>query len=142
VPHYDRLRTATINTSNYPFSESIFGCECSKKFTTPTFHCYSGLSDPIQHLRKYQDKMVVYARNDPILCRIFPSSLKGVVSFWFYFLSPRSIHNFKDLTKLFLSQYSSRQEFKQNNHHHLYVKMRWQSQGVRWLLPESTNQST
>jgi len=87
------------------------GGEYSKKFMIPTFDCYFSLSDLIQHLHQYQDKMVIYARNDPILCRIFPSSLKGVASDWFYSLPLWSIHNFKDLIKLFLSQYSC-QEFK------------------------------
>ena len=68
--------------------------------------------------------MVIYARSDPILCRIFSSSLKGVASDWFYSLTPHSIHRFEDLTKLFFSQYSSHQESKLNSHHLLSVKMR------------------
>jgi len=39
--------------------------------------------------------MVVHARNDSILCRI--------ASDCFYSLPPRSIHDFEDLTKFFLS---------------------------------------
>ena len=39
-------------------------------------------------------------------------------------LFARSIHSFGDLTKLFLAQYSFLQEFKQNNHHLLSIKMR------------------
>ena len=68
--------------------------------------------------------MVIYARNDLILCRIFPSSLKGVASNWFYSLPSRSSHKFKDLIKLFISQYFSRQELKQNNHYLLCTKMK------------------
>ena len=67
---------------------------------------------------------MIHARNDSILCWIFPSSLKGIASDWFYFLPPRSIHNFEDLTKLFITQYSSLKGFKQNNHHLLSVNMR------------------
>ena len=47
MQHHDRLRAITIDTSNSPFSESIFECEFLKKFTIPTFDCYSGQSDPI-----------------------------------------------------------------------------------------------
>ena len=46
-------------------------------FMIPTFDCYSDQSDLIQHLRQYQDKMVIYSINDSILCRIFPSGMKG-----------------------------------------------------------------
>ena len=84
VPHYEKLRAVTIDASNSPFYRRILGCEFPKNFTTPTLDCYPGLSNPIQHLC-YQDKMVIYARNDPILCRIFPSSLKGVASDWFLY---------------------------------------------------------
>ena len=59
-----------------------------------------------------------------ILCWIFPSKLKRVAFDWFYSLTPRSIHGFKNLTKLFLAQYSSCQEFKRNNNHLLFIKMR------------------
>jgi len=39
--------------------------------------------------------MVFYDENDPILCWIFPSGLKGVASDWFYSLPSWSIHNFE-----------------------------------------------
>ena len=68
--------------------------------------------------------MEIHTRSDSILCQIFTSSLKRVVSDCFYFLLPRSIHSFEDLIQLFLAQFSSRQEFKKNNHHLLSVKMR------------------
>ena len=68
--------------------------------------------------------MVIHAKHDSTLCQIFPSSLKGIASDWFYSLPPRSVHCFRNLTKLFLAQYSSRQEFEQNNHHLLFIKMR------------------
>ena len=93
----------------------------------PTFDCYSDQSDPVQHLRQYHDKMVIHARNNSILCLIFPSSLeglKGAAFNRFYSLPPCSIHKFGVLIKLFLTQYSSRQEFKQNNHHHFSIKLR------------------
>ena len=106
MPHHGRLRAITTDASNSPFSEGILECEFPKKYTIPTSNCHSGQNDPIQDLRQNQNKIVIYAQNGPILCRIFPSSLKGVVSDWFYSLSSRSIHNFKYLTKLFLSQYS------------------------------------
>ena len=67
--------------------------------------------------------MVVYSRNGPLLCITFTSSLKGMASDWFYSLSPRSLHNFKEVTETFLTQYASRREAKRNNHHLLSVKI-------------------
>ena len=67
---------------------------------------------------------MIHSKNVSILCQIFPSSLKGVASDWFYPLPQYSVHIFEDLTKLFLTQYTFRQEFKQSNHHLLSIKMR------------------
>ena len=45
-------------------SEDITECEFLRKFSTPTFGYYSVVSDPIQHIRYFKDKMVVYCRNN------------------------------------------------------------------------------
>ena len=71
MPHHCRLTAITTDASNSPFSEGILEYIFLKKFTISTFDCYFGQSDPIQHLCHTQNKMVIYARSDPILCRIF-----------------------------------------------------------------------
>ena len=113
----------TTNVSNSSLPEGILKCEFSK-FVILTFDYCSDQSVPIQHLHQYQDKMVIHARNDSALCRIFPSSLKGLASNWFYFLPPHSIYGLEYLTKLFLAQYSFYQELNRNNHHLLSIKIK------------------
>ena len=102
------FRAITINASNSPFFEDLLEYEFPKKFMILAFNCYSGQSDPVQHLHQYQDKLLNHSRNNFILCRVFPSRLKGVPSNWLYSLRPRSIHSFRYLTRLFLAHYSSR----------------------------------
>ena len=68
--------------------------------------------------------MVVFSSNDPLMCLTFPSSLKGMASDWFYSLLPHSLHNFEEVTDMFLTKYASRHETEKNNHHLLIVKMR------------------
>ena len=60
----------------------------------------------------------------PSCAESFPS-VKEVAFDWFYSLLQRSVHSFEALTKLFLTQCSSLQEFKQSNHHLLSVKIRF-----------------
>ena len=62
---------------NSPLSEEISSHHFRKKFMMPSFEHYSGATNPIQHLRQYQDKMVVHSHEDAFLSRVFPSSLKG-----------------------------------------------------------------
>ena len=68
--------------------------------------------------------MVVYSRNDPLMCLTFLSCLKGVFSDWFYSLPPRSLYNFDEITKVFPNQYASCWEAKKNNDHLPTVKIR------------------
>ena len=111
MPHNRKFRAIAIDASNSPFSEAILEYKLPKKFVISTFDWYSGQSDPLHYLLS-TGKMVIYSRSHSILCRIFLSNLKGVASDWFYSLLQCSIHGFGDLTKLFLTQYSSHQKFK------------------------------
>jgi len=73
-----RLALSTVKVSDFPLSKPILECLFLKKFLTPTFNYYSGVSDPVQHIRHFRYKMVIYSRNDLILCLTFPFSLKVV----------------------------------------------------------------
>ena len=54
---------------------------------------------------------------------MFPSSLKGLASDWFYSLKPGILHTFEQVAQAFLTQYSSCQEYKKNSNHLFTVKM-------------------
>ena len=116
--------TPTAKIHESPLSKEIQESEFSKKFSTLTFDYYSRVSDLVQHIRHFRDKMVIYACNDQIMCLTFPASLKGVASDWFYSLPLRSLHNFAEVTEVFLTQYASCQEAKKNSHYLLSVRMR------------------
>jgi len=45
--------------------------------------------------------MVLYSRNDTIICLTFMANLKDMVSDWFYSLLPHSLYNFKEITETF-----------------------------------------
>ena len=115
---------SAVKITDSPLSEEILECEFPNKFLAPTFDCYSGVNDPVQHTRYFRDKMVVYFHNDSLMCLTFPSNVKGVASNWFFFLTLQSLHNFEEVTQAFLTQYASHWEAKRNNHHLLSIKMR------------------
>jgi len=114
----------TIYLHDSPLSKDIQEYKLSRKFLTSTFDSYTGASNPIQHIRHFQDKMMFYFHNDWVMCLTFPSSLRGATSEWFYSLPPRSLHKFTEVTEAFLTQYATRQEAKRSGHHLLSVKMR------------------
>ena len=76
--------SSILRISDFPLSEEIISHRFSKKFAIPIFDYYTEATDPVQHLWAYQVKMAVHSHNDYLMCRVFPSSLKGVTLDWFY----------------------------------------------------------
>ena len=107
-----------------PLSKETLECDFLSKFSTLTFDYYSEVSDLVQYISHFWDKMLIYSRNDPLMCLTFSSSLKGVASDWFYSMSLRFLRNFEEVTEVFFTQYASHREAKKNNHQLLSVKMR------------------
>jgi len=116
---YSRLRL-----TDSLLSKEITTLRFPKKFMMPSFDHYSGTSDPLLHLRQYQDKMAIHAHNELLLYRAFPSSLKGVAYHWFYLLPMKSLQNFHEVTDAFYNLFAFRRKFQRNNNHLLTVKMK------------------
>ena len=71
---------------NSPLTEEIHVYCFSKKFVILSFDCYTKKTNPVQHFQAYQVKMAVHSHDDPLMCRVFPSSLKDVAFQSFYSL--------------------------------------------------------
>jgi len=85
-----------LRPSDSPLSGEITTLRFSK-FLMPIFDHYSRTSYPLLHLRQYQDKMMVCAHDNLLLCRAFPSSLKGATYHWFYSLPKNSLQSFHEV---------------------------------------------
>uniref|UniRef100_A0A2N9F9V4 Reverse transcriptase domain-containing protein n=1 Tax=Fagus sylvatica TaxID=28930 RepID=A0A2N9F9V4_FAGSY len=64
--------------SSSPFSRQIERAELPERYTAPRFETYNGRTDPVAHIGRYQQSMALSRYNDPLMCRIFPSSLGEV----------------------------------------------------------------
>ena len=49
---------------------------------------------------------------DEIMCRAFPTSLKGPARVWFSKISPNTVSSFKELSKLFVNNFMGGQRHK------------------------------
>nr|KYP36950.1 hypothetical protein KK1_041889 [Cajanus cajan] len=58
---------------------------------------YDGTMDPDKHIDLYTTQVNLYTNNDAILCRVFPTSLKGVALNWYTQLPAESIDSFGTL---------------------------------------------
>ncbi|XP_020239446.1 uncharacterized protein LOC109818404 [Cajanus cajan] len=70
---------------------------------------YDGTTDPDKHIDSYTTQVNLYTNSDAILCRVFPTSLKGPALHWYTQLPAESIDNFGTLVRRFMAQYATSQ---------------------------------
>ncbi|XP_073104419.1 uncharacterized protein [Elaeis guineensis] len=66
--------------------------------------------ETIDHLESFKAVMLLQEVTDAILCRAFPSTLKGAVRHRYFDLKSVSIHSFKQLSRSFICHFVSRQQ--------------------------------
>ena len=118
------MECSGLRHTDSPLSRDITTLRFPKKFVMSSFDHNLGTSDPLIHLRQYQDKMALYAHNDLLFYRAFPSSLKGVTYHWFYSLPRNSLWNYHEVTNAFYNQFASWRKIHRNSNHLLIVKMK------------------
>nr|GMD52473.1 uncharacterized protein LOC109149038 [Ipomoea batatas] len=72
----------------------------------PEHATFDGMGDPREHLVSYQAKMQVLGVEEPLMCKAFLPTLKGLAQKWFLALPSRSIRCFNDLADRFLTHYA------------------------------------
>ncbi|XP_075634005.1 uncharacterized protein LOC142606575 [Castanea sativa] len=92
--------------------------ECLEaKFRMPQVEAYDGSRDPIDHLESFKTLMHLQVVLDKIMCRAFPTTLKGLAQVWFSKITPNTISTFKELNGLFITHFiGGRGPKKQEKH--------------------------
>ena len=71
----------------------------------PQIESYDGVKDPLDHLETFKTLMHLQGVPDKIMCRAFPTTLKGLARIWLSRLTPNSINTFKELSAQFTSHF-------------------------------------
>ena len=87
-----------INKTDSPFTPSVNSLPLLEKFRMPQIESYDGVKDPLDHLETFKTLMHLQGVPDEIMCRAFPTTLKGPARIWFSRLTPSSINTFKELS--------------------------------------------
>jgi len=87
-----------ISVRRPPFSEAIIETPL-ENWKNLTMEKYDGGTDRDEHIAVYTTHISLYTWNDVILCRVFPTTLKGATLSWFTRLPPLSIDSFNTLVK-------------------------------------------
>ncbi|XP_026430476.1 uncharacterized protein LOC113342348, partial [Papaver somniferum] len=100
-----RLEEVMKEANTTPLAAHLAKDLIPHKCPLPVFECYDGSSDPAAHLRYYNRILARWDNDDAVLCRYFPSSLKGSALSWFDNLPPNSIDSYRQLTEKLLRTY-------------------------------------
>ena len=76
-------------------------------FKLPQFESYDGTSDPIDYLEVFRMMMLLHGTPDAILCRAFPSTLKGATRNWYSTLKSGIIFSFDQMSHQFVAYFVS-----------------------------------
>ena len=90
-----------VNQTDSPFTASVNSFPLPHKFCMPQIDSYDGVNDPLDHLETFKTSMHLQRVADEIMCKAFPTTLKGVARIWFNQLMPNSISTFKELSAQF-----------------------------------------
>ena len=66
-----------VNRTDSPFTISVNSCPLPQKFRVPQIESYDGIKDPLDHLETFKTLMHFQGIPDEIMCRAFPTTLKG-----------------------------------------------------------------
>jgi len=76
-----------------------------EKFKVPDIKTYTGQEDPVEHLDNYCAHLELQGTPDEVACRAFPLTLSGNARDWYRRLPPKSIQNFDEFGKMFVTQF-------------------------------------
>ena len=102
-----RTTVTADSTCRHPFTNTIIEVPLLEKWKGFNRNRYDGSTDPDEHMDAYTTHMSLYTSDDAVLCRVFPTSLKGATLSWFTKLSPNSIDSFATLVAKFETQFAT-----------------------------------
>nr|XP_023902289.1 uncharacterized protein LOC112014139 [Quercus suber] len=118
----DRSVDRMVRATDSSFTPAVLECLVPSKFRLPQLEPFDGLKDPQDHLNTFKTTLGLQQPPDEILCRSFPTTLKGAAREWFTKLPTSSIDNFEQLSNAFLRHFIGRQRPKRTADHLLTIR--------------------
>lgn len=87
-----------VHRIDSPFTMSVNSFPLPQKFHMLQIENYDRAKDPLDHLESFKTLMYLQGVADKIMCRVFPTTLRGLARVWFSRLASNSISTFRDLS--------------------------------------------
>ena len=94
-----------VRATDSSFTMAVLECPMPSKFQLPQLEPFDGLKNPQDHLNTFKMTLGLLMPTDEILCRSFPTTLKGAAREWFTKLPTSSIDSFEQLSNAFLRHF-------------------------------------
>ena len=104
-----------VHRTNSPFTASINSHPLPPKFKMPSLDSYDGTRYPFDHIATFKTTMHLQGVPDEIMCRTFPTTLKGPAQVWFGKIPSNSVSSFEELSKLFVNNFIGGQRHKHSS---------------------------
>ena len=118
----DQSLDRIVRNTHSPFTVVVQECPVPSKFHLPQLEPFDGLKDQLDHLNTFKTTLGLQQPPDEILCRSFPTTLKGAAREWFNKLPISSIDNFEQLSGSFVHHFVGGQHPKRTADHLLTIK--------------------
>ena len=79
-----------VHHTNSPFTASVTSFPFPAKFRMPQVEAYDRSRDPLDHLESFKTLMHLQGVPNEIMCRAFPTTLKGPARVWFSKIAPNT----------------------------------------------------
>ncbi|RRT81827.1 hypothetical protein B296_00020143, partial [Ensete ventricosum] len=93
--------TGKSSKGGSPFTPEIQSKPLPATFRLPALESYDGSGDPMEHIATFCSQMALYDISEALMCRAFPTTLKGSATTWYARLKPASIPSFDVLAREF-----------------------------------------
>ena len=103
-----------VHRIDSPFTASIISFPLLPKFHMSQVESYNGSKDLPDYLESFKTMMHLQGVADEIMCRAFPTTLKGSTKIWFSRLILNSISTFKELSAQFATHFIGGQRYKKS----------------------------
>ena len=113
-----------VNCTNSLFTAAVNSFPLPHKFRMLHIDNYDGVKNPLNHLETFKTLMHLQGVADEIMCRAFPTTLKGATRIWFSRLAPNSVSTFKELSAQFIAHFIGGYRYKKSTACLMSIKQR------------------